>query len=109
MTIIDVSFVRDKWSTSFLKLLCHNARLTFIHKVSLYSFPSEFDEQVTLLFERIPITLFSSFIILCFKLRSFHDRLAKVLVHERGLIPSNNSPFQGGGGGAACLQLPVVK
>ena len=90
MTIVSISFVRDKWSNSFPKLFIgHYARLTFVHKVLLYSFPSEFDAQVTLPFERIPITLFSSFILLCFKLRFFHDCLAKVLVHERGLIPSN--------------------
>ena len=87
MTIIGISFVRHKWSNSFPKLFIgHYARLICIHKVSLYSFPSEFDAQVTLLFECIPTTLFSSFIILRFKLTSFHDRLAKVLVHERGLI-----------------------
>ena len=91
MTIIGV---RDKWSNSFLKLFIgHYARLTFVHKVSLYFFPSEFDAQVPLLFESIPITLFSSFIVLRFKLRSFHDCLAKVFVHERGLIPSNDSRF----------------
>ena len=83
MTIIGVSFVRDKWSNSFPKLIIdHYDWLTFIHKVSLYSFPSEFDAQVTLLFECIPITLFSSFIVLRFKLRYFHDCLAKVLVHH---------------------------
>ena len=69
MTIICVSFVRDKWSNSFPKLFIgHYARLTFIHKVSLYSFPSEFDAQVRFLFERIHIPLFSSFIVLRFKL-----------------------------------------
>ena len=63
MAIISISFVRDKWSNSFPKLFIgHYARLTFVPKVSLCSFQSEFDAQVTLPFERIPITLFSSFI-----------------------------------------------
>ena len=67
MTIIGINFVRDNWPNSFPKLFIgHYARLTFIHEVSIYSFPSEFDSQVTLLLERIPITLFSSFIALIF-------------------------------------------
>ena len=54
MTIVGISYVGDKWSNSFSKLFIgHYARLTFIHKVSLYSFPSAF---VTLLFESIPIS-----------------------------------------------------
>ena len=94
MKIIGISVVRDKWSNSFPKLFIrYYTRLTVIHKVSLYSFPLEFYAQVTLLFECIPIILLSSFIILRFKMRSFHDLLVKVLVHERGLISSDNSRF----------------
>ena len=110
MTIVGVSFVRDKSSNSFPKLFIgHYARLTFVHKVSLYCFSSEFDAQVPLPFESIPITLFFCFIVLRFKLRSFHNCLAKVLIHERGLIPSNDSHFFFWGGGRVSLEPPVVK